>query len=169
VADLFGPMPYTAMQGLLDPLYPRGLWNYFRSAFFDDLDGATSGLVREYGRVPNPLTEVHVHHLGGAMARVPSGATAFGTRDQEYILNVVARSTDADGYPAAVAWAKGATDALGPDAPAYVNFTGEGGADRVQASYPKDTYERLVAIKDRYDPANLFRLNQNIPPSTLRA
>ncbi|WP_433293710.1 FAD-binding oxidoreductase [Actinoplanes sp. CA-030573] len=165
VTDLFGPMPYTAMQGLLDPLYPRGMWNYFRSAFFDDLDRAAAPLVREFGRLPNPLTEIHVHHLGGAMGRVPADATAFATRDQEFILNVVARSTDADGYPAAVAWARGATDALGPDAPTYVNFTGEGGADRVRAAYPKDTYERLVAVKDRYDPANLFRLNQNISPS----
>ena len=164
VADLFGPMPYVALQTLLDPMYPRGLWNYFRSAFFADLDDAAAAIVASYRRVPNALTEVHVHHLGGAMGRVPGDATAFGTRDREYILNVVARTADAGGYPEVVAWARGATDALGPEAAAYVNFTGEGGEDRVRASYPKHTYERLATVKEQYDPTNLFRLNQNIAP-----
>ena len=165
VTDLFGPMPYTAQQGLLDPLYPRGMWNYFRSAFFEDLDDAASRIVKEFHRIPNPITEIHIHHLGGAMGRVPADATAFGTRDREFILNVVARSADADGFPPVVAWARGATDALGADAATYVNFTGEGSEDRVRAAYPKATYERLVTVKDEYDPTNLFHLNQNIPPS----
>jgi FAD/FMN-containing dehydrogenase len=169
VVDLFGSMPYTAMQTMLDPLYPRGMWNYFRSAFFSDLDDATTdALTGAYARVPNAVSELHIHHLGGAMGRVPADATAFGTRDRDFILNVVARSVDADGYPAVIEWARAAADALGPDAPAYVNFTGEAAEDRVRASYPKDTYERLVAVKDRYDPTNVFRLNQNIRPSSSR-
>ncbi|MEV4708365.1 FAD-binding oxidoreductase [Actinoplanes sp. NPDC049316] len=169
VVDLFGAMPYVGMQSMLDPLYPRGLHNYFRSAFFDALDDATAGAVCDaYARVPNPLSELHIHHLGGAMGRVPAGATAFGTRDRDFILNIVARSADAGGYPTAVEWARAATGALGPDAAAYVNFTGEASEDRVQASYPKATYERLVAVKDRYDPTNLFRLNQNVRPSAHR-
>ena len=73
--------------------------------------------------------------------------------------------TVAELVPAVVAWARGATDALGADAATYVNFTGEGSEDRVRAAYPKATYERLVTVKDEYDPTNLFRLNQNIPPS----
>ncbi|WP_030437184.1 FAD-binding oxidoreductase [Actinoplanes subtropicus] len=165
VTDLFGPMPYAAQQALLDPLYPRGMWNYFRSAFFDDLDDAAGRIVEEFHRIPNPITEIHIHHLGGAMGRVPGDATAFGTRDREFILNVVARSADADSFPPAVAWARGATDALGADAATYVNFTGEGTEERVRAAYPKTTYERLVTVKDEYDPTNLFRLNQNIAPS----
>jgi len=165
VADLFGPMPYTAMQTLLDPMYPRGMWNYFRSAFFGDLDDKTTGaLTGAYAGVPNAVSELHIHHLGGAVSRIPADATAFATRDHEFILNVVARSVDADGYPAAMEWARAATEGLGPDAATYVNFTGEGDQDRVRAAYPKDTYERLVAVKDRYDPTNLFRLNQNIAP-----
>jgi FAD/FMN-containing dehydrogenase len=154
---------------MLDPLYPRGMWNYFRSAFFSDLDDATTdALTGAYARVPNGVSELHIHHLGGAMGRVAADATAFGTRDRDFILNVVARSVDADGYPAVIEWARAAADALGPDAPAYVNFTGEAAEDRVRASYPKDTYERLVAVKDRYDPTNVFRLNQNIRPSSSR-
>jgi FAD/FMN-containing dehydrogenase len=166
VVDLFGPMPYAGMQSMLDALYPRGLWNYFRSAFFADLDeAAVDAIGHAYSQVPNGMSELHVHHLGGAMGRVPADATAFGTRDKEFIFNVVARTPDAAGYDAAVEWARDATGSLGPDAAAYVNFTGEAGEDRVRASYPPATYERLVAVKDRYDPTNLFQLNQNIKPS----
>ena len=166
VVDLFGPMPYVAMQSMLDALYPRGVWNYFRSAFFDDLDDATTAAIASsYSQMPNAMSELHIHHLGGAMGRVPADATAFGTRDKEFIFNVVARTPTAEGYDGVVAWARAATAALGPDAASYVNFTGEADQDRVRASYPPATYERLVAVKDRYDPTNMFHLNQNIRPS----
>jgi FAD/FMN-containing dehydrogenase len=166
VADLFSQMPYVAMQTLLDPLYPRGMFNYFRSAFFADLDNATvDALTSSYSQAPNEVSELHIHHLGGAMGREPADATAFGTRDREYILNVVARTPGADGFDGVVEWARSACARLGPEATSYVNFTGEASEDRVRASYPPSTYARLVAVKDRYDPTNLFRLNQNIPPS----
>jgi FAD/FMN-containing dehydrogenase len=166
VADVFGPMPYVAMQSLLDPLYPRGMWNYFRSAFFSDLGATTvDALISSYSQAPNAVSELHIHHLGGAMGRVPAEATAFGTRDREYILNVVARTPDSAGFDGVVEWARSASAALGPDAASYVNFTGEASDERVRASYPPDTYARLAAVKGRYDPTNLFRLNQNIPPS----
>ncbi|MEU4559413.1 FAD-binding oxidoreductase [Actinoplanes sp. NPDC023936] len=169
ITDLFGPMPYVAMQSLIDPLYPSGLHNYFRSAFLHDLDEpAISALLRAYATVPNPLTELHVHHLGGAMSRVPAGSTAFATRDREFILNVVARTPAAEGFPGVVDWARATTGSVAADAATYVNFTGEASGDQVRASYPGDTYDRLVAVKQRYDPANLFRLNQNIPPSAER-
>jgi FAD/FMN-containing dehydrogenase len=166
IADLFGPMPYVAMQSLIDPLYPRGIHNYFRSAFMPTLDATSvESMLRSYGTLPNPLTELHIHHLGGAVSRIPSDATAFGTRDAEFILNVVARTTDANGFGSVVDWARAVTDGLGADARAYVNYTGEASVDRVRASYPEGTYDRLVTVKDRYDPTNLFRLNQNIKPS----
>ncbi|MFI5889917.1 FAD-binding oxidoreductase [Actinoplanes sp. NPDC051513] len=165
ITDLFSPMPYTAMQTLLDPLYPRGMWNYFRSAFFDNLDDAADSLIPKFAAVPNPVSELHIHHLGGAMSRIPEDATAFAARNRDYLLNVVARSADADGYPAAVSWARAATDSLNTDASTYVNFTGEASEDRVRASYPKATYDRLVSVKESYDPSNLFQLNQNIKTS----
>jgi len=166
ITDLFGPMPYLAMQTLIDPLYPRGIHNYFRSAFFDELDeDRIASVLRSYHAAPNALTELHIHHLGGAMSRVPAGSTAFATRDQDFILNAVARTPDAEGFSAAADWARAATDGIGADSAMYVNFTGEAGADQVRASYPPETYDRLVAVKDQYDPANLFRLNQNISPS----
>ena len=165
IVDLFGPMPYLAMQSLIDPLYPRGLHNYFTSAFVLGLDSAVIGtLLARYRDVPNPLSELHVHHLGGAFGRVPADATAFAARDRDYIVNLVARTPTAEGFDTVRGWARATTDAL--SSAAYVNFTGEGSADRVHASYPPATYQRLVSVKDRYDPDNLFCLNQNIPPST---
>jgi FAD/FMN-containing dehydrogenase len=165
IVDLFGPMPYLAMQALIDPLYPRGLHNYFNSAFVPALDGRVLDAVQAaYAKVPNALSEVHVHHLGGAISRVPADATAFGTRDQDFAVNVVARTPAAEGFDGVRAWAREAIDTLGSST-AYVNFTGEASPDRVQASYPPRTYQRLVQVKDRYDPDNLFHLNQNIRPS----
>jgi hypothetical protein len=111
------------------------------------------------------MTEVHLQHLGGAVGRVPADATAFAVRDQEFIVNVVARTPTAEGFSDVVEWARGVTSALGPDAATYVNFTGEADASLVRASYPPETYRRLVALKYEYDPTNLFRLNQNIVPS----
>jgi FAD/FMN-containing dehydrogenase len=166
VADVFSPMPYMAMQTLLDPLYPRGMWNYFRSAFFTDLgDTTVDALVTSYSEAPNTVSELHIHHLGGAMGRVPADATAFGTRDREYILNTVARTPDANNFDTVVQWARSACAALGPNAASYVNFTGDSSEESVRASYPAATYARLASVKARYDPTNLFRLNQNIQPS----
>jgi len=167
VADLFGPMPYTAMQTLLDPLFPRGMRNYFRSAFFSDLGSTTvDAIAAAHAQLPNGVSELHIHHLGGAMGRVPADATAFGTRDREYILNVVARTPDAEGYGEAVEWARSSAASLGPHAASYVNFTGETSDEIVHDSYPTATYARLVALKNTYDPTNLFHLNQNIQPTT---
>jgi hypothetical protein len=99
IADLFGPMPYVAMQSLIDPLYPRGLHNYFRAAFLPTLDGASvDSILESYHTAPNPLSELHIHRLGGAVSRVPGDATAFATRDADFILNVVARAPDTDGF-----------------------------------------------------------------------
>jgi FAD/FMN-containing dehydrogenase len=167
VADVFAANPYAGWQQALDPLYPRGMHNYFRSAFLRTADEASLRVLQEsFASMPNGLTEIHLQHLGGAVGRVPADATAFAVRDQEFIVNIVARTAGADGFDDVVAWARGVTSALGPDAATYVNFTGEPSAALVQASYPPDTHRRLVALKDEYDPTNLFRLNQNIVPTT---
>ena len=147
-------------------MYKRQVHNYFRAAFLPSLDGVSGdSIVQSYHTAPNPLSELHLHHLGGAVSRMPGDATAFATRDAEFILNVVARTPGADGYGTVVDWARTATDGVGAKAATYVNFTGEASADRVRAAYPQATYDRLVAVKDRYDPTNLFRMNQNIKPA----
>ena len=166
VADVFAPNPYTQWQQALDPLYPRGINNYFRSAFLRTADDASLRVLQDsFTTLPNPLTEIHLQHLGGAVSRIPAAATAFAQRDQEFIVNVIARTQGADGFAEATDWARGVTSALGPDAGTYVNFTGESNPALVRAAYPPDTYQRLVELKNSYDPTNLFRRNQNIAPS----
>jgi hypothetical protein len=166
IADVFAANPYAAWQQALDPLYPRGVHNYFRSAFLRTVDDASVRVLMDsFAKSPNALTEIHLQHLGGAVGRVPSDATAFAIRDHEFIVNIVARTQTAEGFTDVVEFARGVTSALGPDAATYVNFTGEANAGLVRASYPPDTYRRLVELKNEYDATNLFRLNQNIAPS----
>jgi FAD/FMN-containing dehydrogenase len=168
LADLMGPMPYTAIQSLLDPLWTAGAQNYFTGALLSGLtDETIDTLLARHASGRAPVRELHLHHCGGAMARVPAAATAFAHRNAAYVLNIVARSPDREGFPEHVGWARATHQAVDPwtTGGAYVNFTSESGADKVQASYPPDTYARLVTVKDRYDPTNLFQLNQNIRPS----
>jgi FAD/FMN-containing dehydrogenase len=172
VNDLLAPIPYVALQQLLDPLWERGSANYFTSAFVDRLpDDAIETFADFHRRSPDlPVqAELHIHHLGGAMGRVPAEATAFATRTSPYIVNCIARTPQAGELSPHVSWARAARDAMAPygNARMYVNFTGEGDEDVVRRSYPGATYGRLQAVKDSLDPGNLFRFNQNIRPSGL--
>jgi FAD/FMN-containing dehydrogenase len=166
IADVFAANPYAAWQQALDPLYPRGVHNYFRSAFLRTADDAALRVLQDsFETLPNAMTEIHLQHLGGAVGQMPADVTAFALRDQEFLVNVIARTPSADGFAKVIEWARGVTSGLGPDAGTYVNFTGDADAALVRASYPPDTYRRLVELKNNYDPTNLFRLNQNIAPS----
>ena len=166
ITDVFAANPYGGWQQALDPLWPRGVHNYFRSAFLPRADDASlDALVHAFKTLPNGMAEVHLQHLGGAVNRVPSDATAFALRDMDFIVNVIARTPAADGFENGVQWAKGVTSSLGPNAGTYVNFTGEADAAHVRGAYPAATYRRLVELKNEYDPTNLFQLNQNIPPA----
>jgi FAD/FMN-containing dehydrogenase len=167
VADLIGPLPYAAMQGLIDPLWGPGAHSYMKAGWLGGLDdGAIDALVRYHQTATSPKSEIHVHHMGGAVARVPAAATAFGDRSAPFLLNVIASTFTADGYDGAVAWAQELHRAMGPSLTggSYVNFLSAEGDERVRAAYGAN-YDRLVALKDEYDPTNLFRLNQNIRPS----
>ncbi|GGX97000.1 FAD-binding oxidoreductase [Streptomyces anandii] len=167
VADLMGPMPYLGMQSLLDPLWTAGAHNYFTSAFIEPSDDAVDAVLRHHAMSPTPFSELHLHQLGGAFARVPADATAFSQRDAGVLCNVIARSADGTGFDAHVAWARAARQEIAGHGRGtmYVNFTGDAAEDRVRASYPDAVHERLVRVKDAYDPTNMFRLNQNIRPS----
>src|SRR3954470_22741212 len=167
VADLIDVLPYTAMQSLIDALWAPGAHNYMSSAYVDALDDeAIEAAVERHRAVPSPHSEIHLHHFGGAVARVEEDATAFGGRTAPYVLNVIARSPEAAGFDENVEWARGTTAAFAPvSGPgAYTNFMGDANDARLRASYGDAKYERLVALKRRYDPANVFRLNQNIAP-----
>jgi FAD/FMN-containing dehydrogenase len=171
IADLMGPMPYVAMQSLLDPLWAPGAQNYFTSALLDRLDdSAIDTLLARHATGTAPVRELHLYQGGGAMGRVPAEATAYAHRDAAYVLEIIARSPKRNGFEDHADWARATQQAMGSWATGggYVNFTSEPGQDKVKASYPPDTYARLVAVKDQYDPTNLFRLNQNIRPSGRR-
>ncbi|MEU9132271.1 FAD-binding oxidoreductase [Kitasatospora sp. NPDC048540] len=168
IADVLGPIPYLGMQTLLDPLWTRGAHNYFTSAFIEASDAAIDTMTRLHGTTPTPFSELHLHQLGGAFGRVPADATAFSQRDAGFLCNVIARSPEPDGFDGHVAWARDAREQMARHGKGtmYVNFTGDADGDRVRASYPDAVHARLVRVKDEYDPTNLFRLNQNIRPSS---
>jgi FAD/FMN-containing dehydrogenase len=165
VADLFGPMPYHALQTLIDPLWPKGIHAYFKATNLARVDDE---LIARLGQVhlaaPGPQCEIHVHQMGGAVGRVPEGATAFAERSMPFLLNAVTGWSDPGVGDAHRAWARKAIEAASDASTgrAYVNFLGDG--DAARSSYGSETYERLVELKNEYDPTNLFRLNQNIKP-----
>ena len=169
ITDLLGPMPYTMMQSLLDGLFSAGARNYFKAGYLAGLsDEAIETLVRFHGPSTSPSSEIHVQHLGGAVARVPDGATAFSGRGAPYLMNVVARWTDPGTDDAQIAWARDLYAAAEPftTGGTYVNFLSEGD-DRVAAAYGPDKLERLARLKEVWDPTNAFRLNQNVKPARL--
>jgi FAD/FMN-containing dehydrogenase len=169
IADLLGPIPYVDLQQLLDALWGEGAANYFTSTFLDAMpDAAISTLVDFHQRSGDlPIQEeLHIHHLGGA-AITGSDATAFTDRTSPFVLNCITRTPEAGQLAERIEWAREARDTMAKfgNGRTYVNFTGEGGADKVREAYPPETYARLQAVKDRYDPNNVFRFNQNILPS----
>jgi FAD/FMN-containing dehydrogenase len=169
LVDLLGPMPYVALQQMVDPLWPAGAANYFTSAFLDRLPGqAVEEFAAAHQRSAGlPATcELHVHQLGGAVARMAPDATAFSQRQSPYVINCIARTPTMEGFEASRGWASATRDAMARygSGRMYVNFTGDADEDKVQASYPSPTYARLAAVKARFDPANQFRFNQNIRP-----
>ncbi|MGE5272865.1 MAG: FAD-binding oxidoreductase [Verrucomicrobiota bacterium] len=165
VADLLGPMPYTTMQSLIDPLWGKGIRAYFRSTNLGGLnDGLIDALCRLHRETPGPQCEIHVHQMGGAVARVEEGGTAFPERSMPFVLNAVAGWMDDGGTDPHVDWARSVVDAAAAASTgrAYSNFQGDADAADL---YAPETYDRLVALKDEYDPTNVFHLNQNIEPS----
>jgi FAD/FMN-containing dehydrogenase len=168
VADLIGPIPHTQMQSMLDAAFPPGNRNYWRSTFLNGLSDELFDVLIEYaGRMASPLSALVIEHYGGAASRVGDSETAFPHRSYHYNLNMFASWVDPAQSEQHIQWARDVSQAVGPYAVdgVYVNFLGDEGEDRVKASFGKN-YDRLVEIKKKYDPTNLFRLNQNIKPSS---
>ena len=168
-ADIFQPMPYSAAQTMADFLWPPGFHNYWKSSFLADFsDGAIDTIVAFFDACPSSLTIVFVEHNGhGAMDRVGEQETAFGHRSWPYNFLVTSMWSDPADSEVNIQWTREFWEAMQPfmaDA-VYVNYLGDEGEARVRAAYGPAKYERLVALKTKYDPANLFRLNQNIKPS----
>jgi FAD/FMN-containing dehydrogenase len=166
IADLLGPMPYSVIQTLIDPLWPKGIQAYFKSTNLSGLDdGLIDALCEQQLAAPGPQCEIHVHQMGGAVARVPSDATAFPERSMPFLLNAVTGWHDAAEAEVHTEWARTVVAAAGDAATGrgYSNFQAD--EDAIGISYGPDTYARLVALKDEYDPTNVFRRNQNVKPS----
>jgi FAD/FMN-containing dehydrogenase len=165
VADLVRAMPYREMFGEEgQPVPPRSV---ARTFFSDGLgEDAARELLDRLQASTSQMAAAQIRVLGGAVARVPADATAFAHRQRLLTMNVAAIYVSPEEDVVHRAWAEGTADALrrGADG-AYVNFLGDEGEERVRAAYPGSTWDRLADVKRQYDPENVFRLNQNVPPS----
>ena len=168
-ADVFGPMPYPALQGMLDAGAPHGLRNYFRAGYVADLsDGVIDVALQHGAQMPSPMSQIHFHQMGGAVARVGEDDTAFSNRRAGYAFNVISTWTDAGGDTLHEQANRACAAALQPFSTGgvYVNFLGDEGDARVRAAYGDAKFRRLAELKRHYDPGNVFHRNQNIPPAS---
>jgi FAD/FMN-containing dehydrogenase len=170
-AAVVDPVSWTAWQSAADVLFPKGSRAYWKNTSFDRLTEATIEILVRHAREQTWLgTGFDVHHMGGAYGRVPEDATPFPNRAAGYWLNIYGFWSDPSDDPTRIAWIRDFASAMEPHASGgqYVNFLGqEGGRDARQAAlsvYGPAKLERLMALKRRYDPENVFRLNHNIPP-----
>ena len=162
-----GIQPFTAWQSAFDPLLTPGARNYWKSHNFTRLDDGLVDLVVKFvGELPSPHTEIFIGQLGGAMGRVAPDATAYAERKAEYVMNVHGRWETAAEDGSGVAWCRRLFDAAAPHATGgvYVNFMTEDESDRVSKAYGGN-FRRMAEVKAKYDPDNLFRLNQNVKPA----
>jgi FAD/FMN-containing dehydrogenase len=161
------PAPYPAVQSMFDGLLPHGLYQYWKADFVDDLtEQAIAEHVRYGPRIPTVHSAVHIYPLDGAVHDVSADQTAFAYRDVKFTHILAAVSPEPAPMPQYREWVRSYWSALHPYSAggAYVNFLGDEGDERIASSY-RGNYPRLAAIKAKYDPDNLFRVNQNIRPA----
>lgn len=168
IMDALGPIPYTALNSMLDGGFPKGARNYWKSSFLAELDdGAIQVMVQQFPKCPSPMSGMLIEHFHGAVSRVPVGATAFPHRAPGFNLLVASEWLDPGEDGAQIAWARETYEALKPfmASGGYVNYMGgDETEDRVASAYGEN-FERLRQIKRQFDPDNLFRMNQNIVPA----
>jgi hypothetical protein len=161
-------IPFPAMQGLFDPFFPKGLQWYWKGDFVASLpDEAIDTHIEQAARAPSPLSLMHLYPIDGAAQRVPKDAAAWSARDARWSMVIAGIDSDPASAPALKTWGRAYWQAVHPFnlAGAYVNFLMDDEVDgRIQATYG-DNYPRLASVKAKYDPQNLFRVNQNIPPA----
>jgi FAD/FMN-containing dehydrogenase len=165
--DLVGPIPHPALQSMFDPLYPPGHQWYWKADFVREIDDDAVALHVKYGtELPTMLSTMHMYPIDGTAARVKNNATPWAYRDAKWAMVMVGVDPDPANKEKISAWARDYWTALHPYSAggAYVNFMMEEGDDRVRATYGAN-YGRLAKVKKKYDPSNLFRVNQNIQPA----
>ncbi|HLJ81344.1 MAG TPA: BBE domain-containing protein, partial [Ktedonobacterales bacterium] len=166
VADFVHLMDLYELNSMIDAANPRGRSYYEKASAVPALtDEAIEALIAAGESRTSPFSTVLIQHMHGAATRVDSAATAFGARDEAYYVGAIAEWEMGDATPHAE-WCRSLGQALAPHARKgiYVNFLGDEGEERIRASYG-DNYDRLVVLKNRYDPTNVFHRNQNIKPS----
>ena len=166
VMDALGPIPYGALNNMLDPAFPKGAFNYWKAQFLTDLsDEAIRTLVRSFEACPSPMSHIIIEHLHGAATRVPVASTACTLRTAGFNVVVISQWTGADDTARGVAWARDTFSALTPYlAPArYLNYLEEDAVDPAAVAYGPNL-RRLRELKARWDPDNFFRRNVNILP-----
>jgi FAD/FMN-containing dehydrogenase len=165
--NFVGPMPYPTLQSLFDPLLPTGLQWYWKGDFVNELNDEAIRVHLKYGsNLPSLLSLMHLYPIDGAAHRVRRNDTAFSYREANWSMVIAGVDSNPANKERITAWAKEYWEALHPFSAggAYVNFMMEEGQSRVEATY-RDNYKRLSEVKRKYDPQNLFRVNQNIPPA----
>jgi UDP-N-acetylenolpyruvoylglucosamine reductase len=170
IADQVALMPYAALQSIVENFNPRGLRNYWKSSFLTGIpEAAAQMMVDHFASVPSPLTHIVVEHLGGAVGRVPHEATAVAHRDAPYNMLIVGMWEEAAADERGMSWVRDLWSAMQPfsSGAVYVNYLGadgDEGASRVREAYTPTIDGRLLTVKRKFDPDNLFRLNHNIDP-----
>jgi FAD/FMN-containing dehydrogenase len=166
VADVCVQKPYLAHQAMLDPSFVPGRWYYFKSCDIAELTDEIIDITVERSlQIESPLTSFPIWQMGGAVSRVGEDETAFNGRTAAFTYNIGASTATSEGFERERDWVRGFWDALAPwHQGVYVNFLGDEGDDRIRQAYGPEKYERLKALKRKYDPDNFFRLNQNISP-----
>ena len=170
LADHIAPISYIQAQGMLDAAFPPGRRNYIKTNFFNSLDDDAIGtMVDRFRRVPSPYSMLALFQLGGAAGRVGKDETAFYHRDAGYHMFLASIWEDAASDVENIRWVRETWDAIRPFAAngVYVNEMGDERESeaRIREAYGPTTYQRLVALKNKYDPTNFFRLNPNIKPT----
>jgi FAD/FMN-containing dehydrogenase len=166
IADLGGPIPYAALNSLIDGLFPKGGRYYMRAGYLEGLTPeAIASMVATHLSTPLPGCEIHIHDLGGAVGRVSESATAFGDRSAPYALNIVGTWQDGADDEANLAWMREAGARLDEfcTGAVYSNFMGSEGDERTKSAYG-EKLPRLQALKRAWDPDNVFNRNQNVKP-----
>jgi FAD/FMN-containing dehydrogenase len=166
VAEMVGPMPYPALNSAFDGLVPPGLQHYWKANFVKELTNKSIAAHMEHGpKVPAVNSTVHIYPINGACHRVKSDATAFAYRDANFATVIAGMWPEPAQNTANIKWVRDYYDATAPQSEpgGYVNFMSDDDQSRIKANY-KGNYDRLVKIKEKYDPDNLFHLNQNIRP-----
>jgi FAD/FMN-containing dehydrogenase len=168
LVDQIGPMPYMTLQTMLDGSFPRGRKYYWKAHLIEHIDDAAIDvIVRYFAAVPSPFTAVGFQQLGNAATRVSPDATAFSHRDAQYDFLMLSGWEEPAEAARNIEWTRKLYDEMRPllHAGIYVNAVGTDTAQLVKAAYRPETLARLVTLKRKYDPLNLFRLNPNIEPA----